>query len=324
MRVLFYNWVDYLDPERRGGGVSIYQRNLIAALTAEQDVSCLFLSSGISYDLLSDRPRWEQVRHGPSEQRALRYEIVNSGVLAPAHHSFGDERQIDDPATAEVFFDFLRRNGPFDVVHFNNLEGIPASVLKLKETFPGTRVVLALHNYYPACPQVNLWHRESENCRDYDGGRKCVDCLPFRHDERVIRLANAVAFTLKKTGVRPGSRAFDRGFGPAMRVAARLVRLYRRRFDRKPAPAAPQPQHRPGQLLQTVEARHHRFARRRAAMAELINTHCDTVLCVSERVGTVARRYGIAPALLETGYIGTRHAEKFAETRPRSTVLRIW
>ena len=28
MKILFYNWVQFDDPERRGGGVSIYQRNL--------------------------------------------------------------------------------------------------------------------------------------------------------------------------------------------------------------------------------------------------------------------------------------------------------
>ena len=57
-------------------------------------------------------------------------------------------------------------------------------------------------------------------------------------------------------------------------------------------------------------------------MVELINTHCDKVLCVSNRVGEVAARYGIAPQLITTSYIGTRHAEKFAETMPRPAITR--
>ena len=52
MKVLFYNWVDYLDDEKRGGGVTVYQRNVIRALEAVEDVETVFLSSGISYDLL--------------------------------------------------------------------------------------------------------------------------------------------------------------------------------------------------------------------------------------------------------------------------------
>ncbi|MDO6586870.1 glycosyltransferase [Salipiger sp. 1_MG-2023] len=324
MRILFYNWVDYLDDERRGGGVSIYQKNVIHALNGEGATDCLFLSSGISYDILSDVPRWEAMKHGPAEDRALRYEIVNSGVLAPGHHSYGDPRQVEDPATEAAFFDFLRAKGPFDVVHFNNLEGIPAGVLRLKEHFPDTRVILSLHNYFPVCPQVNLWYQEAENCLDYDQGRKCVSCLPYQHDQRVIRLANGVAFNLKKAGIRPGSRLFDRGFGPAMRVANRVVRFWSRRIRRsRPASMAAQVsvQRSPGQVLEKLEARNLKFVKRRRDMATLINTHCDSVLCVSHRVGEVAARYGIAPELLETSYIGTRHAEKFAQTSPAQTLL---
>ncbi|MDO6732735.1 glycosyltransferase [Marinovum sp. 2_MG-2023] len=322
MKILFYNWVDYLDDERRGGGVSIYQKNLIHALNEEDDVECLFLSSGISYDLFSDKPRWTKVQHGPAEDRDLRYEIVNSGALAPGQHSFGNPAQINEPATEDVFFDFIRTHGPFDVVHFNNLEGVPAAVLALKEHFPDTQVVLSLHNYFPICPQVNLWYNEEENCVDYDKGRKCVTCLPFQHDERVIRIANAVAFNLKKNGIRPGTRLFDRGFGPAMRVAARAVRVYNRRFRKgksaKTMLAAPKP----GQVLEKLEARNLKFLNRRHQMAELINTHCDVVLCVSDRVGQVAARYGLAPELLETSYIGTRHAKKFLETQPKVRLLK--
>jgi len=209
------------------------------------------------------------------------------------------------------------------VVHFNNLEGLPATALALKEQFPETRVILALHNYYPICPQVNLWFKERANCIDFDEGRKCIDCLPFRHDQRVVRLANAVAFNLKKWGIRPGTRLFDRGFGPAMRVANRLVRFYRNRIKPATASDAAAPvKLAKGELLQEMEARNPKYVNRRARMVDLINTHCDTVLCVSDRVGVVAARYGIAPDLLQTSYIGTRHSAKFAKTRPARSLLK--
>lgn len=156
MRILYYNWVDYLDEEKRGGGVTIYQRNLLQHLDAEGDVEELFLSAGLSYDLPPKAPRWGQVAHGPQEDRARRYEIINSGTLSPAHHSFGHPQQLRHDATKAAFFDFIDAKGPFDVVHFNNLEGLPAEVLELKSRWPETKVVLSLHNYYPVCPQVNL------------------------------------------------------------------------------------------------------------------------------------------------------------------------
>ena len=328
MKVLFYNWVDYLDDEKRGGGVTVYQRNVIRALSEVEDVQTTFLSSGISYDLLSGRPRWERVRHGSQENRANRYELINSGVLSPSHHSFGNRAQVSQPETAEAFFDFLRRKGPFDVVHFNNLEGLPAEALALKELFPDTKVILSLHNYYPFCPQVNLWFQERENCRDFEMGRKCEHCLTNRHDERIVRLANAVAFNMKKWGVRPGTRSFDRAFLPAMRLAKRLVGAYarlslrgRKAMTLPVAPPRETAQMAQG-LLTPLTLRHRDFETRRLDIVTLINRHCDMVLGVSDRVCDVAAHFGIAPALLRTSYIGTNQAEKFDQTVAKSSILR--
>lgn len=325
MRILFYNWVDYLDDEKRGGGVTVYQRNVIQALAERPDVEAVFLSSGISYDLFSSRPRWERVRHGPTQDRARRFEIVNSGVLSPSHHSFGNTAQIEQPETAEAFFDFMEKKGPFDVVHFNNLEGVPAAVLRLKERFPNTRVVFSLHNYYPLCPQVNLWFQERENCRDFERGRRCETCLPHRHDERIVRLANAVAFNLKKWGVRPGTRLFDRAFMPGMRFARRAIGAYARlsRKGREALALPPAPPLRPGKagLLKPLHLPHRAFQDRRERFVETINSHCDVVLGVSARVCDVAAHFGISADLLRTSYIGTAQAPKWAETEPRPQIV---
>ncbi len=297
-RVLYVNWVDYLDPERRGGGVSIYQRNLMAELAKTPETEAVFLSSGISYDLRPGPPRWEQTRHGPDTDRARRFEIVNSGVMAPAHHSYGDPAQISHPATEATFFDFLRATGPYDAVHFNNLEGLPAPVLRLKETAPQTRVLFMLHNYYPICPQVNLWYQERRSCADFDGGRACMHCLPHRPDRRVIRLANAVAYRLKCLGIAPGGRGFDPLFRWGMRLFRRL----------RPAGMAA-----PADSAETAST----FATRRRVMIDTLNAHCDAVLCVSDAVRALAIGYGIAPERARTCRIGTRESEAFARTAPR-------
>jgi glycosyltransferase involved in cell wall biosynthesis len=311
MKILYYNWVDYLDDEARGGGVSIYQKNLLAEMHDDPSIETTFLCSGISYDLFANEPRWEQIKHGRNDNRTKRYEIINSGVLSPSHHSFGNPAQIKHTPTTEAFFDFIEQRGPFDIIHFNNLEGLPATVLELKTRWPETRIVLSLHNYYPVCPQVNLWHQERENCVDFKDGRNCEHCLPHRADEKVIRLANAVAFNLKKWGIRPGSRVFDRLFMPTMRIAKRLIRLTKPAAQRKRKP----------RLLTRLRPTFDVFRTHRLEMVRLINDNCDRVLCVSDRVGAVAEKFGVNPGLLRTSYIGTSHARKFAETQPRPALL---
>ena len=319
MRVLYYNWVDYLDDEKRGGGVTIYQRNLLEGLADRAGVECAFLSSGISYDLRGGPPRWTAVRHGPQDGPAPRYEIVNSGVLAPAHHSFGNPTQIADSATLETFYAFLEATGPWDVVHFNNLEGLPAQVLGLKERFPDTQVVLSLHNYFAVCPQVNLWHQEAANCTDFSEGADCVECLPARPSERLVRAANALAFRLKCAGIRPGTRAFDLAFSTAMRVGRRGMRAAswaRGQMRRRPAAVAGAGD--PAAAAAAARA----FADRRTAMVAAINTGCDRVLAVSDRVRAIAAHHGVRADLLETSYIGSPQAEAFARTAPRPALLR--
>lgn len=309
MRVLFYNWADYRDPEKRGGGVSVYQRNLIDALAGRDGVETAFLSSGLAHDLRPGAPRVVTLDAGDSPRHAL----VNSGVVAPSHADFGGAAQLDHPATEAAFAAFVERTGPWDVIHFNNLEGLPANVLTLRDRWPGTRFVLSLHNYYPFCPQVNLWFQERETCPGFDQGARCDGCLAVAPDPRSVRLVYAVGWGLSRIGAGPGTALFDHGFRPALGLAwrslRRLVRLKRRL---RPAPApAPRPEN--------PRAAH--FAERRARMIALINRHCDRVLCVSDRVRQIAAGFGVDDARLHTLYIGTREAEAWRRTAPRQTFL---
>jgi len=317
MKVLYYNWVDYLDDENRGGGVSQYQRNILKELDGQDGIEAIFLSSGISYDLVRRSPRWERARHGPAQDRHRRYEIVNSGVLSPAHHSYGDPAQVSHDPTLRVLHDFIDATGPYDVVHFNNLEGLPADALALKSVWPDMRVILSLHNYYPFCPQVNLWHQERETCTDFEGGRKCVHCLPHAHDARQLKLANSLAYRLKRAGFRPGSRTFEALFRPTIRVGRRLAMglAWAMRGGRKR-------QRHPDRLSTLPAPDGGPFAARRAAMVEAINQHCDRVLCVSDFVARVAERHGVQREILQTSYIGTAEAACFDQTAPRPSLLR--
>ncbi|PSL17621.1 glycosyltransferase [Shimia abyssi] len=326
MHILYYNWVDYLDPEKRGGGVTVYQRNLIEDLKARPDIRTDFLSSGITYDLTSQKPRWQVIgEEGPGECR--RFEIVNSGALAPSHHSFGASTQLHHEETTRTFRDFLHQNGPYDIVHFNNLEGIPAEILKLKEEFQDTKFVLSLHNYYPFCPQVNLWHREAKACENFDEGRKCAYCLLGQANPKAVRYANAVSAKLKRHGIQPGTPAFDGFFFPLMRIGYRTSKLLSRisgvkRPQGSDNPAEPREQSptdnpRVAAVLESIEPPSSQgFDLRRREMVDLINAYCDSVIGVSRRVTRIASNFGIKDTLLKTMYIGTQHADRFLNTDP--------
>jgi hypothetical protein len=304
MRVLYVNWVDPFDRAGRGGGVSVYQRNLLAALADVPGVEAGFLSAGLAHTLRGGEPCVVPLPPVPGI-RARRWQLLDSGVLAPAHADYANPAQIAHPPTEQALVDFLAATGPWDVIHFNNLEGLPARALALGGHCGIGRTVLSLHNYYPFCPQVNLWHQERENCADFRQGAACVTCLPARPNRQMIRLLYAAEWRLGRFGL--GSGAYERLIRPALTRAWRL----RKRLAR-PAPAAPTAD-------AAVEARG--FAARRAEMVALINAHCHAVLCVSDRVRRIALAHGVKPGLARTSYIGTPQAEAWARTGPRPAFL---
>lgn len=294
MRILYYNWADPDDPQGRGGGVSVYQRNLRDGLQARTGIEAAFLSSGTAHDLRPGPPHVEVLANG-------HYRLVNSGLLAPSHADFAGAAQLDHGATEVAFADFIAATGPWDVIHFNTLEGLPAGVLALRALWPDTQIVLSLHNYYPLCPQVNLWHLETEHCEDFQGGVRCVTCLPVQASPPAVRMIYGVDTALTRLGLGPGKALHDRVFRPALGLGWRMLRRMRHR----PVPVARPPADQG-------------FGVRRARMVALINAHVDAVLCVSGRVAQIARHHGLRADRLQVMPIGTRAADDWVRTRPKA------
>jgi glycosyltransferase involved in cell wall biosynthesis len=308
MKILYYNWVDYLDAEGRGGGVSVYQRNLMqAAQGAGSEVA--FFSSGTAYDLIPGAPRWEVQRF--AAKRSTCYEVVNSGVMAPAHAGFGEDAQLTHPATEAVIMDLIARTGPYDVLHLNNLEGLPLAVLdQIRARWPGMRIILSLHNYYPFCAQVNFWRQERRHCADFEGGAACATCLPRITPPALLRRRAGVGYGLRRLGLRPGTWAWRAVFALARRAGMLAARVKLR--SRAGRAGGAQPLRAPNGAG---------FARRRAQMVAQINSCCDVVLCVSDAVRRIALTHGIDPNIAQTSYIGTLEAARFTETTPRDWPL---
>ncbi|HWG42001.1 MAG TPA: glycosyltransferase [Gemmataceae bacterium] len=311
IKILYYNWVDFEDEEERGGGVSIYQRNLVDAATRQGD-EVWFLSSGVSYSPFSSRPFIREVK--ARKEGVRKFEVVNSTLFSPGHEAFGVE-VADSPAMDTAFADFLREHGPFDVIHFNNLEGIPVSFLRLaREHYPQAKVIYSVHNYFAFCPQVNLWFQEKATCQDFRAGRKCVNCLMKPANPRGTRRLYRMEYCLRKLGVRPQSALYRLAawlvYGP-VRTLYRLAKTVAR-GDTVLAEVLPDQRRgsreatKPTAILDPNEAA--QFARRRQRFVDALNTYTDHILAVSQRVAELAIGFGIDASKVQTLYIGTRFA----------------
>ncbi len=207
MRILLYNWVQYDDIESRGGGVRIYEKNLVDFLAGSSDHEVYTMASGLEHDFLDPRIRIEPTAniHG---SRVKSFTVVNSTVIAPGHHAFGSAHLFDEGEMLEVWHDFLERNGPFDVIQFDSLEGMPFTFLRVHEKFPDTRVLLYAHNYYLVCPQVNLWKEERVHCSDYHKGRDCVNCIPNLPNPHEVLRAHQVSRVLRRSKITPNTKGY--------------------------------------------------------------------------------------------------------------------
>lgn len=314
MKILLYNWVNHDDAERRGGGVRVYHENLIAELTREPENQVYTLSSGLSYELFSRRVHIRRrAGHGSVEN----YEVVNSPIAAPAHLAFYSlDTYLGDTTLRAVIEDFMKEHGPFDVVQFDNLEGLTASVLELKKQFPGTRFLYYMHNYNLVCPQVNLWFAESKNCDDYNEGKRCAVCLTRHIDMREVKIAHAVSKFLKSIGIKTGSfifRSVYTGMAHTKRVLGVIRRNAWRMQRRLPGAsrsgailAPPQTVNNPIFTTRSIGQVYQEYRTRNISCA---NRCFDRVLAVSNRVKEIAVAHGIAEKQLDVVYIGSRFAE---------------
>ena len=177
MKLLFYNWASV--DGKLGGGVAVYQKNLFKYLLENNQHELYFISSGFFYTSNSEDTHIVEVPNTLSS-KIKTFDIINSPVIAPAQQSIKNIRYyLEDMKLYEVLKNFIYEHGEFDVIHFNNMEGLSINVLKLKEIFPKTKFIFSVHNYFLICSKVSLWQTpkigENHNCnkKSYD---ECANC----------------------------------------------------------------------------------------------------------------------------------------------------
>ena len=169
-KILIYNWVPYNNPWNMGGGVTLYCRNLINEITRESpEINIYMLSSGFAYDATSMETFTRKI--GSDGPNIHQYEIVNSPVPAPQDNlMINPSVALESKVLAETFENFIKRYGPFEAIHFNNIEGLSLDVLDLKEKHPETKFIFSIHNYVPMCVHLHC------TCNPNHTGDDCMQC----------------------------------------------------------------------------------------------------------------------------------------------------
>lgn len=290
MKILIYNWVPFDDPTRRGGGITKYLHDLIQNLHTDPTIQCCFLSSGLIYDF-SKKARIEPTENKFGD-RVKSFQVVNSPVIAPACMQFDDlATYLNDETLLPLLEKFWTQQGGFDVVHFHGLEGLPLSVLKLKETHPETKFYFSLHNYFLFCPQVNLWTNTEKNCYLENCYPNCTKCVTVP-DSNIEKLASSTKKVLQNFGNLQNTKFYH-----LLKVLMRYVRNFS--ASKK-------------QTAQDTSENHSQevHVAYRTQNVAYANRYFDKIFAVSKQVERIAQSYGINPELLCTQYIGTTAASE--------------
>ena len=282
MKILIYNWADYLNNPSRGGGVTVYLRRLISELKKNHHV--IFVSSGESYNPFRVEPYWAK-RNG--DDNVDIYEIVNSEIMAPASLEFGSSSVLHAENTLAVWLDLLTKLKP-DVVHFHNIEGLPFEALRVKDILPKCAVFYSIHNYYGFCANVKLWKNNERNCDDLVGKQSCLQCCKKKPDIAIEYKVKVIkwAFRLFRMEVPKWIYKYTLGsdfisFLPGRLTLSKLL------------------------LVRNNEQRGNLYGDIKIKFVEQLNNCCDLIMPVSNRVALIAEKHGVWNKNMSTCYIGT-------------------
>ena len=76
MRILYFNWVPSRAFSCDGGGVSVYQRNLLSYFATQKGAEIYYLTTSYAYDLFHKQP-YIRENNNSIIQGIQEYEILN-------------------------------------------------------------------------------------------------------------------------------------------------------------------------------------------------------------------------------------------------------
>lgn len=279
-KILYYNWIQFDEIEKRGGGVTVYQKNLIDEFCKTNNYEIFFISSGVEYNFLKKRTYIKETKNIYGD-KCHSYKIINSPIPAPGITIINSLNELEkNEVLKSIFRNFLKEKGPFDVIHFNNLEGISLDVLDLKQEFNEIKFIYSLHNYYFCCPKVTLWKENKENCINVEK-KECGKCIQYNISLKKIKILGNLFYFCDK-------------FNISNKYIFKLMELVKKIKNNK-------------KYNKQQENFDYKFFKN--IMIEKINHNIDKILAVSERVKEIGILNGINSLKTEVLYIGTKFAK---------------
>lgn len=278
-KILIYNWLPFDNPWNWGGGVTVYCKNVIEEIIKNNpEVEIYFLSSGFAYMASKDKTFTRKIGNIFGD-KVHQYEIVNSPVPADQRNIYVNPLvALENENLKEVFSDFIEKYGPFEAIHFNNIEGLSLDVLDLKKDYPSTKFIFSIHNYVPLCVNGSYYMRHKHcNCSPNHTAEDCMKCT--RADIR----SNIAEDT------------YNRGLFGQDRKQCYSKSRWLKTFNLE-------------RLDNDVDEEHILdFAK---VATQKINENCDFILAVSKRVYDIAAENGFDINKMRVSYIGTKVASK--------------
>lgn len=271
-------------PWRHGGLVAYAEDLMGAQVRRGHDVTYFF--SGRQYPLARGPRlrRWE--RNG-----VAMLELVNSPLY---DHGRQPELEVTEPAVERMFERLLGELCP-DVVHVQELAGLPSTVLELTR-LAGIPTVITLQDYFPLCPAFKLLDADGRVCLRHDVGADCVATIAAQHRRAGLLIEATIAYHLMRMPVIRGPAGGRRAavIHNVAKGTGHIEASRRRRRGSETASAAT-------------------FQRRREINIERLN-HTGCVIAMSRRVAEIYAELGVNRSRIRTVQLTLAH---FEDLHPR-------
>jgi glycosyltransferase involved in cell wall biosynthesis len=285
MRILHVGWG--FTPWRVRDGLISYSEDLMASQAERGDDVGYFLS-GRHYPKLPG-PRLKRWRRG----LVAMYEVINSPIVPGADAGTRHpEREVSEPRVEAAFARTLSDFRP-DVVHFEQLDGLPSSLI---DVAADRRVptVMTLQDYFPLCATTRLFDMDGQICMRRAVGLDCIERNSAAPESAAILRAMTLDYEIARTRAAlhvPDSVDFSF-------VAPLVGRVFDWTMRGQAAPAPEEP------ALASPDA----YQRRRDVNVRRLS-RVDRLVAQSERVTGIYATLGVDPQRLSTLPFTLRHIE---------------
>lgn len=200
MRIAILGWARLSHQVREGSGYNLSASELASGL-AMSGHTVVALSSGMRFSPVPGI----RIRHLETWRTIECYDIINSPCHSPAAMNFRNmPREASAPALTQRVLAWLDSH-KVQIVHIHSLEGYSLDLVGAVRA-TNRPIVCTPHNYWFVCPQVDLLCNETHVCDNYEGGNRCVGCLPRSPGYTKQRLKRTAGRTLDRIiGTNPAN-----------------------------------------------------------------------------------------------------------------------